>query len=165
MGFTRYWGFNKKANKKEREKIIEVMSSIIDLEKEKLTGFDGDKETPIEIKKTCVSFNGIGEDSHETFCFIPSTKPDDFNFCKTANKPYDRAVCACLIAAKRILGKKIDVSSDGPGDEDLLALKMVDDILGPEPEEVKPEPEKVKPRPKITKFGKAILTLVEGGKK
>ena len=160
MGFTRYWRFKKKANKKEREKVIEAMSSIIGLEKERLTGYDGEEETPIEIKKTCVSFNGIGEDSHETFCFIPGTKPDETNFCKTRNKPYDRAVCACLIAAKRILGEKIEVDSDGPGDEDLLALNMVDEILGPEPEEVKP-----KPKPKLTKFGKAILTLVEGGRK
>ena len=149
MGFTRYWTFKKRTNKKEREKVIEAMSSILGLEKEKLTGYDGLEETPIEIKKTRVSFNGIGEDSYETFCFDLSSKAHEFDFCKTALKPYDRAVCACLIAAKRILGEKLEVSSDGVGDMDLLARSIVDEILGPETEVILEKPK---------------LTLVKGGK-
>jgi hypothetical protein len=35
------------------------------------------------------------------------------NFCKTARKPYDIAVTASLILAKKIFGDIIKVSSDG----------------------------------------------------
>lgn len=64
-----------------------------------------------------------GDCSHETFAFARETelrewdKPDEngryFAFTKTAFKPYDLAVNACLIIIKHYLGDKIKVSSDG----------------------------------------------------
>jgi len=63
-----------------------------------------------------------GDCSHETFHIDAKTKvqkwqePENgliFSFCKTAFKPYDLAVQACLIAAKRHFGDQIIVSSDG----------------------------------------------------
>lgn len=52
---------------------------------------------------------------------MPSVDPDGvergFEFCKTARKPYDAVVGACLIAAKKHLGDDIIVSSDGSADE------------------------------------------------
>lgn len=36
-----------------------------------------------------------------------------FMFCKTAYKPYDKYVTACLVLAKRHFGKDVKVSSDG----------------------------------------------------
>ena len=46
---------------------------------------------------------------HETFCITPDIK--DWNFCKTARKPYDLLVCVILIHAHSELG--YEVSSDG----------------------------------------------------
>ena len=46
---------------------------------------------------------------HETLYI--SIDEFDWSFCKTARKPYDLLVCACLIATHEILG--YDVSSDG----------------------------------------------------
>ena len=79
------------------------------------------------IRKDELFFNGIGEDGHETFVFEKDvdmngrfiqyeddeTKSRIFNFCKTAQKPYDIAVCCALIIAKKHLGDGIKVSSDG----------------------------------------------------
>lgn len=36
-----------------------------------------------------------------------------FDFCKTARKPYDAAVCACLVAFRHHFGGAFAVSSDG----------------------------------------------------
>ncbi|HOW87327.1 MAG TPA: hypothetical protein PKV84_01550 [Candidatus Omnitrophota bacterium] len=76
-------------------------------------------------KRTC-----SGDCSHET-CWFPRVLPEDrrtrfdshpteengagwqFNFCKTAYKPYDLAVTAFLVIAKHHLKEKISVHSDG----------------------------------------------------
>jgi hypothetical protein len=58
-----------------------------------------------------IVFNGVGADSHESF--YVSADGVDFNFCKTAQKPYDIAVTASLIHAKKVFGDKIKISSDG----------------------------------------------------
>ena len=68
-----------------------------------------------------IIFNGVGEESHETFTMNrknPLEKTSDgetkyFDFCKTARKEYDIAVCCALIIAKKYFGNIIKVSSDG----------------------------------------------------
>lgn len=50
---------------------------------------------------------------HETFIFERKEKRSSFGFCKTARKPYDLMVCACLILAKYYFGDMVKVSSDG----------------------------------------------------
>ena len=101
----------------------------------KLAGWDGEVGTKPEFTDELVSFNGVGEDSHETFSIAQtfeapahSLDPGEdglhFAFCKTARKPYDIAVTASLAVLKHHLGDAIRVSSDGDFDEwaDGLAL-------------------------------------------
>jgi hypothetical protein len=64
-----------------------------------------------EVSKELVSFNGLGADSHETFYW--GSDADGFNFCKTARKPYDAVVTACLIHLKECYGLAVDIGSDG----------------------------------------------------
>jgi hypothetical protein len=40
-----------------------------------------------------------------------------FDFCKTARKPYDAVVTACLILLKQTYGDAVEVSSDGSWSE------------------------------------------------
>lgn len=56
-----------------------------------------------------ICFNGVRDLGHETFYL--STRGSDFEFCKTARKPYDTAVVAILCLLHHHTG--IDVSSDG----------------------------------------------------
>ena len=72
------------------------------------------------INENEVSINGIGEDSHETFIFTREANLN-FNFCKTARKPYDDVVTACLIALGRAYGEKVDIGSDGDWDGEWVA--------------------------------------------
>lgn len=41
---------------------------------------------------------------------------ESFDFCKTARKPYDLAVCLVLLSMKRHAPKSVSLSSDGDWD-------------------------------------------------
>lgn len=76
-----------------------------------LAGWDGEVEGAWEITDEVVRFNGLGADSHETFAW--GMDSSGFNFCKTARKPYDAVVAACLIHLKDIYGDAVSIGSDG----------------------------------------------------
>lgn len=94
------------------------MSQIIQSHQSIIAGQDGEGKPDLRLDK--VIFNGQGNDSYETFLFepygnnpSPSGGGKDFSFCKTACKPYDIVVVACLAIAAENLGEGIEVSSDG----------------------------------------------------
>jgi hypothetical protein len=106
MGYTHYFNFIEEPS---REKFIEFVEGVKQL-------VATAQEAGIEIADEeygddKIVFNGVGADAHESF-FV-SADGVDFNFCKTAQKPYDTAVTACLIHAKKIFGDNIKISSDG----------------------------------------------------
>jgi hypothetical protein len=72
-----------------------------------------DLDTRPLIGRAEISFNGIGDDSHET-CFVPKGATE-FEFCKTARKPYDVAVVEVYKLVRKYLPTTV-LSSDG-GDE------------------------------------------------
>ena len=80
-----------------------------------LAGWDGEVEGAWEITDEVVRFNGLGADSHETFAW--GMDSSGFNFCKTAYKPYDAVVTACLIHLKDIYGEAVSIGSDGDWSE------------------------------------------------
>ena len=63
-----------------------------------------------EFNSESVVVNGIGENSHETL-FISRTNLN-WEFCKTARKPYDEVVSSILILAKYLF-PDMYLSSDG----------------------------------------------------
>ena len=120
MGYTHYWTpkvatadkFKEfAATCKKLHKALpdtsETAGGYASDDKIKIRGWDGTGKPT--FKDDGISFNGDGDNGHETFSIDP--KKDDWNFCKTARKPYDLLVVACLIAAHEILG--YEVSSDG----------------------------------------------------
>jgi hypothetical protein len=76
-----------------------------------IAGWDGDGDAVFTDTEVC--FNGIGENSCETFGIRLSDS--GFNFTKTNVNFYDRHVFACLILAKTHFGDSIRISSDGNG--------------------------------------------------
>lgn len=62
-----------------------------------------------------VNFNGSRENGHEPFILRESLNlmAGNFEFCKTAHKPYDVLVVAALCILKHYLPGVFDVSSDG----------------------------------------------------
>ena len=124
MGYTHYWtpkvaspkqwkafiGVCKRLNK-ELPDYTETAGGYCNDELLVIAGGSGEGKPIFTNKEIC--FNGGNGMEHETFYLEP--KKLDWNFCKTARKPYDLLVVACLIAAYEHLG--YEVSSDGNYDD------------------------------------------------
>ena len=79
------------------------------------------------FNKEEVWFNGDTKRGleHETFWTEPNL--DEWQFCKTARKPYDLLVCAVLIAAKNILG--YEVTSNGNLEDWKQAIDLYSEVI------------------------------------
>ena len=136
MGYTHY--FYSKLNK---EQIISAMNDIEKIiQKGTENGYlEGGKignarsleerrELPIcDRERGVISFNGDvnlinsgnkrwwdSELNHESFALIPfSNDEDEFNFCKTARKPYDKLVVASLFRLGYLFPNDFHWASDG----------------------------------------------------
>ena len=137
MGFTHYWYLNEKANNVSAfVKTTAEMSRIIQSHQSIIAGQDGGGKP--DLRPDTVIFNGQGdEDSYETFLFepygnrpSPSEEGKDFAFCKTACKPYDIVVVACLAVAAENLGAGIEVSSDGNRSDWVEGVALASRVLG-----------------------------------
>ena len=114
MGYTHYFTIKAgvtpemyKAFSDEAHEILRT-AEINDIQ---LADAWGEELSAWQADSDAVSFNGFGDDSHETFYVAPDSV--GFNFCKTAEKPYDEVVVACLIAMGRAYGDLVEISSDG----------------------------------------------------
>ena len=105
----------------------------------KLVSGDGETGKP-KITDNEVVFNGYEDEAHETFYVErsggTSYSSDDsgrvFHFCKTACKPYDAAVCACLISLKHHFGEDVKISSDGDEGDWEEGKQLYRDVTGRE---------------------------------
>lgn len=125
MGYTHHWKIHKNSEKlsdrclNDVKKVIEKYRDIIQYE-------DDNKERPLATKNI-IRFNGIGENGHETFYVEIPPKEGEWQkydekgmmseFCKTARKSYDTAVCEILLILKAELKDKMILDSDGFGND------------------------------------------------
>lgn len=116
-GYTHYYIWKQAPDEASIKACVADMNRVIEARKSILVSPDlpDSKPTILKLSATNVDFNGIGEDGHEPFAF-PYVLPnhDSFNFCKTAWKPYDEVVTACLIVARDHFPPAVlEISSDG----------------------------------------------------
>ena len=110
MGYTNYWD---RTEKPITEEFVEAVKKIIEDSKAKgimIRDYIGEDDPVVTMDE--ISFNGdasIGAD-HET-CYFDN-KGTGFNFCKTAEKPYDYTVKEVLKVAEQ-MGIVTNVSDDG----------------------------------------------------
>ena len=132
MGYTHYWRHDP-ISPEELQAISEDAKAIILASELPIRGWDGTDEPELTAER--LSFNGDRDrdEDHETFSLSPDAI--DFDFCKTARKPYDVVVTAVLLATKDRLKDGIHLSSDGdPGDWQAgydLAVRALDRPLSP----------------------------------
>lgn len=124
IGYTHYWYAKRDADREAIKRAGLKMAQLVEAEREILAGWDGTGKPALDPETGAVRFNGRGPDlDHETFVWPPRLDEppqlwrgeDDgkvFTFCKTARKPYDKVVVACLLAALHELGDAIDIHSD-----------------------------------------------------
>jgi hypothetical protein len=86
-----------------------------------------DPASPPRLTKDFIAFNGKDDAGHETFYVAPDRT--GFAFCKTAQKPYDTAVTACLILMKSVLKDKIRISSDGDASDWVAGLRLYNKLF------------------------------------
>lgn len=110
----------------------------------------GDGGSPV-FDNNEICFNGVGEDSHETFrvnrddSYLLKPVQDSwtkhqqevwnkegtlFNFTKTNRKPYDLLVTSVMILYKHHFGESVDISGDGGIDGFEEGAKLINDTLG-----------------------------------
>ena len=112
MGYTHYWTTKETIKDEDWQRFASFTFSAIFVSPEiYVVNWSGERDTKPEISWTEISFNGSDEHAHETFAIFKKTEHKN-GFCKTANKPYDTILVACLIAAKEF-GVIQDWKSDG----------------------------------------------------
>lgn len=128
MGYTHHWNNRSKDRDAYREG-LKAVRSIVGNSPVPLANGYGDRGTEPEVSPR-IFFNGVGpDDDHETF-HLPAEPTQGFEFCKTAYKPYDLIVVACLAAMQEIVGKDFAVSSDGESADWMEGCKFASEILG-----------------------------------
>ena len=105
MGYTHYWTIKKPIDTDAFDKLQKGIKAIIE------TANEAGISISDESTDGTIAFNGAGRDAHETF--VIQVGDTGFNFCKTAEKPYDAVVTASLILLKKELGLEVLISSDG----------------------------------------------------
>lgn len=145
MGYTHYWTFKKPqrgdAQKVERayQRAIKACNVVIRAYNDqfergdfrRLSGFSAHSKGYGGLQ-----INGRGAQAHEDFMLREHFKQNfepfgrGFHFCKTARKPYDVVVVACLIILKKYLGSNIVVGSDGQEEDWKDGQGLVHRILG-----------------------------------
>lgn len=146
MGYTHYWNFippkrgeTAKVEKAYQKAIKECakIARTYYLANGGISGYSAHTEPG---SYGGLKVNGKGDDMHEDFImreyfkenFEDHTNPlvnTGFHFCKTAQKPYDIVVVACLIVIANRLPNNISVDSDGNTDDWQDGLKLAQRIL------------------------------------
>ena len=127
MGYTHYWKITDEIGDNAWAAICEDAEKLLAQSPCKLAWEYDEPTRPPQANEAFIQFNGVGDDGHETLLLERS--PEDFVFCKTAQKPYDQAVCAILAVAAGH-SPLIQVSSDGDMDDWKPALEWASQVLG-----------------------------------
>lgn len=126
MGYTHYWDV------KEALFDIKVAKAVTKMKK-----IAAARRDLVEVSQhgRDIWINGKGEDAYEDFVW-PGEQ--GFNFCKTARKPYDEVVTACLLVAAADFPQKFqfDVSSDGDWDEWGPGRALYREVIGKNPPKI-----------------------------
>lgn len=125
MGYTHYWTDRGQGHEIPPEAVTLIRKITEEAHRQGLIQREHDDPRPPIVTAREVRFNGVGEEGHETFCFMPGEQ--SFCFCKTARKPYDAIVMRVLL----VLGYHrpgLEIRSDGAfHDEWQPALDWFDD--------------------------------------
>lgn len=120
MGYTHYWGFKApikgQTAKVERayQKAIKECTKLCQAYQAEATGSDRlSGYSAYTSKYGGLKVNGKQDNAHEDFTMREHFKQNQGGFCKTARKPYDAVVVACLVILKHYLKDNFDVASDG----------------------------------------------------
>ena len=128
MGYTHYWTLEKPITQEFFDSVRDRVKAIVE------TGREGGIPLETDFGISHVAINGVGSGAHETFSIFVGDQ--SFNFCKTAEKPYDAVVTAILILLKNEIGADITVTSDGTWDDWEGGRLLFETVFDEQPESV-----------------------------
>lgn len=124
MGYTHYWAQTRNFTNEEWFDVVTDFNEILKYVQHTigipLANGMGDAGSAPVFDIDHITFNGVGEESHETFNINRKRRKEweggiiEHDFCKTARKGYDLAVTACLCYVSSVT-QNYHVSSDGHG--------------------------------------------------
>lgn len=129
MGYTHFFEQTREFTTPEWTNITTAAKAIIaKLPSDMICGSDG-RGDPI-VSKLEIALNGseVDDRCHESFVITKAKNPE-FNFCKTARKPYDVAVVAILCIVEHFAPGKLDIGSDGCHAEWAEGLKLAQSVI------------------------------------
>ena len=127
MGYTHYFTLSKNTTESQKEKMVRFTNKAIELFGiELIANSMGNEGTKPEVTEEVISLNGLEDNSHETF--ILKFNSGKWQFCKTAMKPYDTLVVACLIFARKnnVIS---EWSSDGEGKDNQAGKELFEKVI------------------------------------
>jgi hypothetical protein len=120
MGYTHYIENKRAFTDSEWKALTAEVKELLANSDVPIGGPDGKIGTKPKFCKDYIGFNGIGDDSHETASVIKDAR--NFEFCKTARKPYDKVVVEFYKLIRKY-DPNVKLSSDG-GDEVFSEIKI-----------------------------------------
>lgn len=124
MGYTHYFAQKKEFSGTEWNDIVQKTKLIYQLCEGSMIKLQYECDIPKKpvANREMIRFNGKDREGYETFIITKKLNPQ-FNFCKTAYKPYDLAVCLVLLVAHKVAPGTLDIGSDGDWDKDWKGAK------------------------------------------
>jgi len=113
MGYTHYWDQKAEPSYMQWFEIMEHFKHLL-LHTSMCIQAESDDPSPFLITNDHIRFNGVGDEGHETFD-LSRINVGEFEFCKTANKPYDKFVVFVLILVHNLAPGCYIITSDGNG--------------------------------------------------
>ena len=110
MGYTHYISNKPEFTSDQLEILTKRVKELLSKTKTPVAGPAGNKGTKPVFTSTQIMFNGVGEDAHETASVTKGAM--DFDFCKTAQKPYDSLVVKFYKIIREV-APSTELSSDG----------------------------------------------------
>ena len=141
MGYTNYWYRKPELNEKKFNLFVADVKKIYEKAKKlniPLADGWGEEGTEPIANDEMISFNGVGDNSHETMQIsrtqrkLPFESGKEelcFGFCKTARKLYDVIVTAVLIAFKHYF-PHAKISSDGNNEDFEEGRNICNELFG-----------------------------------
>jgi hypothetical protein len=130
MGYTHYWDHPAHSSQDWSAFVADVkrIFAYAKASNIPLAAGSGSLNTKPIANAGVVAFNGVAPEDYESFVLQP--QPTEFDFCKTAYRPYDEVVCAVLWRAKTVL-PGFNLRSDGAFDSDAwkAGIALLDEAL------------------------------------
>ena len=134
MGYTHYWHKRSEADTLNHLYGAALEKAGVIVRAQRISPIAWESDEPNRAPETSdgIRFNGIEDEGHETF-YLPANAQEfeSFQFCKTAEKPYDVVVVAVLCAIDHWAPGVLNITSDGNREEwtegAVLARLLLDD--------------------------------------